>query len=97
MNLDFLQWLVVGLLGALFFKEEMKGYISSKLGKDPETPAMKTDRLARYYNHDLTDKLDQILKAEEEEHMANDRTREVLASVDSLLREFKEYGIKIRK
>lgn len=95
----FQEYLILALLGALFFKETLTSFIRAKLGlseKDEEVPAWGA-RLTQYANHDVTEKLDRLISMEEKEHEAADGVRETLRGIDRTLGEFREYGIKVRK
>lgn len=61
-----------------------------------QPPDSGIDRLTSYYNHDLTDKLDRILTAEEKEHDANQATREVLVDIRNSLANIEKYGVNCR-
>lgn len=62
-----------------------------------ESKDSTVDRLAGYYNHDLTEKLDRILSAEEKEHEANQGTRDVLVDIRNSLANIEKYGVNCRK
>lgn len=94
MQLDFTQYLILILLGLLFVRETIVRWISQKLGIKDKSPI---ETLKTYYNHDLSERLDRIERAEEHEHDANEQVRATLISIDRSLNEFREYGIKIRK
>lgn len=80
----FQEYLIIGLLGALFFKETLTHYIQSLLGikKQEKTPEWG-EKLTQYANHDTTERLEEI--------------KDSLGDVNRTLNEFREYGIKIRK
>lgn len=94
----FQEYLILGLIGALFFKESLSEFIRAKLGLETEEEVpLWGQRLTQYANHDTTDKLDRLLAMEEKEHEQAEQLRRSLASIDRTLGEFREYGIKLRK
>lgn len=95
----FQETLIILLLLALFFKESLAEFINAKLGlsaKKEKVPQWG-QRLVQYANHDTTERLDRLIEMEEKEHEAADQMRDTLRAIDSTLREFKEYGVKLRK
>ena len=95
----FQEYLILGLVGALFFKETLTSYIRGVLGlsdKEEKVPEWGA-RLVQYANHDTTDKLNKLIAMEEKEHEAADQMRETMKDIGTTLKEFKEYGVKIRK
>jgi hypothetical protein len=96
-HLNFLQGLVLLLLTALFFKEEMKPAVARMLGFEKKSSVEdKMDRLVEHYNHETTERLDTLISMEDEERVERQQMREVMRDTRSLLAEFKEYGIRLR-
>ena len=94
----FQEYLILGLLGALFFKETLTVYVRGVLGlKDKENVPLWGQKLTQYANHETSAKLDKLIAMEEKEHEQADRVRESLRGIDHTLGEFREYGIRIRK
>lgn len=87
---SFLQYLVLILLGILFFKEELKRWFSDKLGLKSRSLDFKMDTLSQHFNHETTHLLTDILA--ETKKSAEHAEKAVL-----MLEEFKEYGIKPRR
>lgn len=88
----FQEYLIIGLLLALFFKESLTEFVNAKLGiegKEEKVPEWGAT-LTHYANHETTDRLVRLIDL-------NERAHEQLRNIDSTLNEFKEYGIKIRK
>jgi hypothetical protein len=108
----FQEYLIIGLLGALFFKETITYYIQTLLGmeKEEDTPQWAQDtnmemaRLSEYTNHTTTAKLDTLismhtrhLEMEEREHEKFDQLSINLTNMGRDIKEIKEYGIKLRQ
>lgn len=101
----FQEYLIIALVGALFFKETLVEYINTKLGLNKEEKIPKwASRLQLYFNHDTTEhhkathqRLEKLIQMEEKEHERADEVRESLKGIDRTLAEFREYGVKIRK
>ncbi len=93
----FQEYLIIGLVLALFFKESLTSFINAKLGIGKEKVPEWGKNLTRYANHDTTERLNRLIEMEEKEHILNDKIRETLRDIGSTLSELKEYGIKCRK
>lgn len=95
----FQEYLIIGLVLALFFKESLTEFIRAKLGLKGDEEAVPEwgERLIQYANHDTTAKLDKLISMEEKEHEQADQVRQSLAGIDRTLGEFREYGVKIRQ
>lgn len=94
----FQEYLIMVLIGALFFKETLVSFVRARLGlqKEETTPAWG-ERLTQYANHDTTERLDRLIEMEEKEHHAADSMRELVKEGNGYLREMKEYGVRLRK
>ena len=95
----FQEYLIIGLVLALFFKESLAEFIRAKLGLGDAKESVPAwgQRLIQYANHDTTEKLDKLIAMEEKEHEHAEALRENIRGIDRTLGEFREYGIKIRK
>jgi hypothetical protein len=103
---NFNQYLIVGLLIVLFFKESLMAFIRVKLGRAetvddaPEWGKKATseiNRLAEYANHDTTERLNLLIEMEKAEHENSKETRDILKDIGRTLSEMKEYGIPCRE
>lgn len=92
----FQQGLILALLLALFFKESLTAFINAKLGVKERVPGWG-QRLVQYANHDTTERLNKLIEMEEKEHEQQDTTRDLIREGNGILREIKEYGVRIRK
>lgn len=82
-------------VGILVFLLADRGLL--KIGKNGKTEGNRIDRLANYYNHDLTEKLDRLLSMEEKEHEAAQQTRDALVKVTLILEALQRDGVRCRK
>lgn len=97
MEFSFLESLIIGLIGLLFFKEEMMGWVRKKFGMtEPSVPPWASE-LKQYFNHDTTghhtethEKLDK-LNERMESH------KDVLTDIRNSLANLEKYGIKCRE
>lgn len=95
----FQEYLILGLLLTLFFKEALADYIQGKLGleKKKEKVPEWGKTLTQYANHDTTERLELVLS---ETRGIKDTLRDhnkLDERIIVLLEEQKEYGVKIRK
>ncbi len=94
----FQEYLILGLIGALFFKETIIEYVNAKLGKEKEEKVPQWgQRLVQYANHDTTERLIELIEMEKQEHLDADVMRETMRDMNRTLLEIKEYGIKVRR
>lgn len=84
----FLEFAIVGLFLALFFKESLASFINAKLGVEEKIPAW-AQQLQLYFNHDTT-------KHHEKTHDKLDKLHSVIEDTNRVLKEIKEYGITCR-
>ena len=80
--------------GVLFFQLVDRGLL--KIGKNMSLGS-RMDSLTQYANHETTKRLDDLIAMEKKEHEEYDQMREIMREVHAMLKEFKEYGIKLRK
>ena len=83
MEYNFLEILIFVLLALLFAKEQLFAWVGKKFNLKGSVTERKMDTLAHYFNHDTTAHLTKL----------HDTSEETL----QILKEFKEYGIRIRK
>lgn len=91
-GLSFLEWLILVLIGLLFFKEQAVAWISSKLGLKNGNGAAtsgQVETLASYYNHDITSRLEKLVEASENIARGVERIQDKHGEWD-------KYGIKVR-
>lgn len=94
----FQEYLIIALIGSLFFKETVTEFAEDKLGiKRKEKVPQWGERLVQYANHDTTDRLNELIEMEKQEHLNNDILRETMRDMNRTLLEIKEYGVPIRK
>lgn len=95
---NFEQYLIVGLLVVLFFKESLMSYINSKLGLSdaPEWGKKATDEIARlseYTNHETTERLNRLIEMELEEAKERQELRDSMRDINRTLQEIQKYGL----
>jgi len=96
---NFEEYLIVGLLVILFFKESLMSYINAKLGiKDTvpewgEKATSELNRLAEYANHDTTERLNKLIEMEEKESVERQEFRDNMRDMNRTLQEIQKYGI----
>lgn len=84
-GLQFHEALIFLLIGLLFFKEQILKYIGMAGDDTPEW----AERLIQYANHDTT-------KMHEKTHSVLERVEDKQELIVTLIKEMKEYGIKVR-
>ncbi|MEK9208092.1 MAG: hypothetical protein AAB922_06400 [Patescibacteria group bacterium] len=91
MTTDFLQTLILLLLGLLFFKENLLSWINKKFGfgNGEEKPHWAAE-LEHYFNHETTGILREIRDSQTNMCKKMDKAINMLENQD-------KYGIKIRK
>lgn len=95
---NFEQYIIVFLLGTLFFKESIMAFINTKLGRE-DTPAWgkkatsEINRLAEYANHDTTERLNRLIEMEEKETLERQELRDIMKDMNRTLQEIRQYGI----
>jgi len=94
MPYDFTQYLIIFLILLLFGKEYIPALLNKfgiKIGTDKQTSEIQ--RLSSYYNHDLTDHLQNINTALQsilaEEKNESEERREVLRLLNEMYRKIK--------
>ena len=91
MNFEFLQTLILLLIGLLFFKENVLSWIGKKLGfsNGSKVPDWAT-KLQEHYNHDTTKLLEEIRDSQT-------NTCKKLDKVITLLENQDKYGVITRR
>ena len=89
-GLSFLEWLVLFMIGLLFFKEQLLSWAGSKLGfsgeeEDEVTPEW-AKRLIQYANHDTT-------KMHEKTHDKLEKIEDTMKEVSWTLKDIRDNGI----
>ena len=85
---NFLEFAIVALFLALFFKESLASFINAKLGVEEKTPEWAKS-LQLYFNHDTT-------SHHNETHQKLDELKEISRETNRTLSEIKTYGIVCR-
>jgi hypothetical protein len=90
-DLTFLQMLTLGLVGLLFFRDEIMPWIKHKLGIPDKTPATKEsmEKLSQHVNHTQTDILDTQTKILED-------VRACVKDIRAQHLEWEKFGIPTR-
>ena len=87
---SFMEWLIIGLIGLLFFKEQMFDWLGNKFGinegEDPELTPEWAKRLIQYANHDTT-------KMHEKTHDKLDKIEDTMKEVSWTLKDIRDNGI----
>ena len=97
---SFQELLILILLGALFFKEQLLGWIGPKLGfknGGEKGVGEKVDQLAAYYNHDTTKKLDELIDMHNKTHQFSDKLYETMKDLARSVDEIMKYGVSCRE
>jgi len=102
-KLDFMELLIIVLIGLLFFKEHILVWIStflnhgvSKKEVTHPTPKWALD-LQEHYNHETTEQLTEIINTQEKVLDLMREHNKLDERVIHLLENFKEYGIPCQK
>jgi len=93
----FQEYLILGLLGALFFKESLVEFVNAKLGIKKEKVPEWGRNLTKYANHDTTERLNRLIEMEEKEHEGAQTMRDTLVKMSYVLENMERNGIKCRK
>lgn len=105
-SLNFPELLILILLGLLFFKEQMVGWIGDKFGmtKDTDIDApdwarrliQNQDSLLQYGNHDVTERYDNIDAKLDTIHTTLQKHNEVELDSSKKIDEILKYGVVCR-
>lgn len=102
MQFGFEQWLIIGLLVTLFFKDEAKRYIQHKLGLSAPEENLQDgmNYLKMHFNDELTHILTDLQVDQKEGfRLSHDNQADGLKELQAIktrINEMKEYGVKIR-
>lgn len=87
---SFMEWLIIGLIGLLFFKEQMFDWLGNKFGinegEDPELTPEWAKSLIQYVNHDTT-------KMHEKTHEKLEKIEDTMKEVSWTLKDIRDNGI----
>ena len=102
MTFGFEQWLIIGLLITLFFKDEAKAFLRHRMGlsEPAENLQAGVDYLKMHYNDELTEKLTEIHNDQKEGFKSSfekqDAAKKCIERANIKLEEFDKFGIKAR-